>query len=324
MGAERRNIRARKDRRKTVKTLPDIIDVSRNILSHRNVRSNRDILPHRGISSHRNAPSRGATKLPTRRKEYQDPYNPAKMKINEHYSADVKKYLGVSACHVILDSEFCVTSKFLVNDGFAHDNIYAPNINRDECEALERFGVHAPHMSIEQFVCVVSNATNRHSVSSSVSSATNTVGNVSTVSSVTTQNPLSTIRPNAIWYDSMTNIGGNETYEHYAGVVLDNFLKCNMTVGRKCTVAVTLATRTNQPNSIHGTCEATSLNQIERLFAVRGFSVITHWHTIYKKNMMYAVWNLVHQPANTKSLPLLRWKDRTDRYVGFPAGYKLD
>jgi hypothetical protein len=293
-----------------------------------------------------------------RTKEYLDPYNPAKMKINDHYAVSTREYLGIRARHVILDSEFCITSKFLVNEGFARENIYAPNINREECDALTHFGVHSPHMSIEQFVSGAGggstdssgvnsangsvngsvsgtdssvNGSGASSVNGSGTSSTNSSESTSThnVSALSARNVparntiLSSIRPNALWYDSMTNIGGNETHDHYTGVVVDNFLKCNMTAGRKCTVAVTLATRTNQRRSIHGNCVSTSLDQIERLIALRGFVIAWKWDSVYKQNMLYAIWNLVYEPRHASPRQLLMWKGRSGRYIGFPTGYVL-
>lgn len=262
-------------------------------------------------ASNRSASNRSATPY-THKKTYIDPHNSAKLTINKQYAESTMKYLGSGASHVILDSKFCVTSKILVDEGFDPAKIYAPNINAAECRALKKFGVHSPHMSIEEFTTAVLPDAALSDVA---------------MSKVTSQGIMTqSVLPkeiNSLWYDSMTNIGGNIRENYYPCVVVDHFLKCNMRAGNKCTVAVTLSTRTNQINSIHGTCKDTAIEQIRRLVSMRGFIVASHWNDVYKKNMLYAVWHLVYDPSRVgPTVPLLKWKRNkgsvVDRYIGFP------
>jgi hypothetical protein len=226
----------------------------------------------------------------TRVKTYLDPDNTAKRLVNKHYAVRTRKYLGTSARNVILDTGACITSQQLVDEGFACDQIFAPNINMGDCKALTEYGVISPHMTIEEFL------------------RNYTVG------------------ANALWYDSMTNICGSVARQHYIGVVADLFLRQNrLYIGHACVLAVTMSTHNNMPDSIHGSSVKTLMTQVKRLAALRGFVIRYKYQVLYKKNMIYAMWHLLYDPMSAGRVRnLLVWKrSRTPRYCGFPAGYVL-
>lgn len=224
------------------------------------------------------------------KKTYLSPWDPAKLRINRIYAKVVKRCLGINARHVILDTEYCVTSRTLVEHGFSKTQITAPNINKHDCLKLMEFGIRAPLMTIEE--CL--NDGRR--------------------------------KPNALWYDSMTTIGGSVKNQHYPGVVADRFFLQNRSeIGKSCVFALTLTSHNNQTRSIHESNESTMIKQISRLAMSRGFVIEGCQWTWYKKNMIYGMWHLIYDPVAVlgKHKKLLMWKGTTNHVIGFPPGYDI-
>lgn len=222
-------------------------------------------------------------------KPYKDPFDPAKLCINRTYAKYTIKILGKTARHVVLDSRYRVTSETMVEHGVPKENIWAPNINKYDCDQLTQYGVSAPHTTIENCLLDVS------------------------------------IGPRAMWYDSMTTIGGRKDLGHYPGVVIDRFLAQNKTLGKSCVLAVTLAKRNNQEDCEYESQKSTIMKQLKRLVQLRGFVIRTQKVSEYKASMIFAMYHLIYDPTSAmgKHCKLLMWKDGRDQIIGFPAGYVL-
>lgn len=218
------------------------------------------------------------------------PYNPAKLRINCEYAKYIMKILGDNARHVILDSRYLVTSETMVNHGAPKENIWAPNIYQYDCDRLTQFGVCAPHITIEN--CLMD----------------------------------ATIAPRAMWYDSMTTIGGCKDLGHYPGVVVDRFLAQNKgRIGESCVLAATLVKRNNQEETEYDSQKSTIMRQLKRLIHLRGFVIRTTKISDYKGSMIFAMYHLAYDPTSSmdKHRRLLMWKDDRGQIIGFPLGYVL-
>lgn len=230
----------------------------------------------------------GTSKAPSSGKVYIYAGDSDKERINRHFSAEVASFLGKKAKVAILDSKHLVTSRCLTRHGIPRQNIWAPNEGRDDVHALCRFGVHSVQESFENFL--------------------------------SRQQGL-----NAMWYDSMTTIGGNAKKGHYIGTAVHRFLRQNQKPGQKCVVAVTVTSRNRCPESIHGTTESTVRRQISTLAMALGFEIISTMYCTYRSGkQQFGLWTLTYGASViVEPSALLTWQNDPHRYVSFPINYKF-
>lgn len=285
----------------------------------------RQVQPGRGANDRRGAKSGNVNhgiaaawiKPPTGRptKDYVGARDPRKDEINTHFARTVKSHVGTECVSVILDTARCVTSRRLVAEGFSARNIYAPNINRADCHALEEYGVNAPYMSIEELLC---------GWGENAASAGRRVDTNAASADTHAQCAGNRIVPRALWYDSQTDISGSALHGHYIGPVVDKFLLMNR--GRECVIAVSMAQRCNQREAVPAVdgvknTVAAMVEQIRRLISKRGFKPVGEYVQAYR-GMVYSVWCLcTRRGARVAGQDtLLMWEDR-DQIVTFPPGY---
>jgi hypothetical protein len=269
---------------------------------HHRACKNRGILNTRSIFTktcgHGKKPTKKSTRITAAKKQYDNYHDPIKRKINHLYAETVRRILGPSACHIILDAIECITSRTLVEYGFSKKRICAPNINEKECKALNKFGVNSPHTSIEK-------------------SLSNPYLWEWTASEI----------PNAFWYDSMTTVGGRAQYSHYIGLAADRFLLQNRTtIGKSCILAITFSVHNNQAEWTYGSGMQTMLKQIKRLAALRGFkSKVIGGPISYNRSMRFIMWHMIYDPESVRSnhKKLMMWLGSVDHIIGFPPGYEV-
>lgn len=225
-------------------------------------------------------------------KEYLHYTDPAKARINGIYARRSVAYTGRSYGHVILDTKHAVTSSHLIENGVPPENIWAPNINSEDCNGLEKFGVNAPQVLLDEFI----------------------------------NSPPGNIR--SMWADTMSSISGGGAVPTYAVAILDKFLLENRgDIGQRCFFAVTLTTRDrNGRRTIYGKCTTTFREQVKRLAQRRGFTIGARYSEVYRKNQWYAHWELKYDPAvvaGKKQKPLYNWRWSKNHIVGCPPGYKI-
>jgi hypothetical protein len=231
-------------------------------------------------------PKRVMTKQDT--KVYEHHMDPRKWAINSIFTRKVCRKFGTQTRVIVLDSEYGVTSKTLMNAGISGRNIFVPNINERDCTMLRKIGVMARNVSIEKYVS----------------------------GSASRDCP-------AFWYDSMTTISGNAAHGFYIGYAVDNYLqqfKKSTGFGFRstCLVAVTVIDRNNQ--DIHEYLSQRDIfkSQMRAVFGRHGFVISTRPRLLkYKNGCLFGMFELCYDPICAKRVAPLPWKGRP---IGFPAG----
>lgn len=211
----------------------------------------------------------------------------AKARINRLFTEEVVNILGEKAKVAILDSKHLVTSKCLHNGGIPLENIWAPNEGISDVQALRNYGVHSSNEAFETFLA-------------------------------------KPIGIDAMWYDSMTTIGGRVDKGHYIGKAVDLFLLQNQKPGKKCVVAITVSSRNRCKESIHRSTEATVRRQISVLASMRGFEIENTIYCTYRHGQQFGMWTLTYgAEVKMAKESLLTWQNDSSRYIGFPSNYKF-
>ncbi len=214
-------------------------------------------------------------------KKWYQSFCKAKDRINETFAMIVKETLGINAKFLVLDTYQGVTCRTLEKFGFSLENITAPNINHPQCVSLRNHGVSSPNKCIED--CVSSEY-------------------------------------NAVWYDSMTTMGGNKGDGFYVGLFAHRFLQAHYDTGRYCVLAISICNRSGIADSNVKPQKAMLEEQIMALIAWHGYTVKYSSVAAYKHGMIFGIWHLVPIRQRCLTYEFLTWKNST-RLIGFPPGF---
>lgn len=231
---------------------------------------------------------------PKKLKEYIAVNDPRKLVINKRFTNAVREQLGFKTKIAILDSEFGVTTKMLRETGFAHRQIFAPNMNPYVCRTLKQlYDVHSQHTKMEEFI--------------------------------------TSFAGNALFQDGMTTIAGNETDDLYSLQVVDQFLKRLVVQGHTTgIVAVTIMSRCNKVEAnikvggIKLRQKDILTNQMRAIISVNGFVFEDHDEFVdqYKKECCFGMWTVRYAPDEARPEQFYRMH-RSKQIIGFPKGYKI-
>ncbi len=214
-------------------------------------------------------------------KKYLDPYCEAKSAINKYYAESSVSFLGASATYAILDTKLGLTSQALIAQGVSAQNIYAINMNNEDCVGLTRLGIRSEQVQLER-------------------------ANVTT---------------DALWYDSETTFTGSPEHYFYPGLVADGFLANHAgKPGKKISFAITVSLRNKSKKAAYDGHGATvAVDQMRRLIAAHGYKIHNQYVNQYKSTQLFAKWDLEYRPSRAcKPRPLRTWKNST-QLIGFPV-----
>ena len=217
----------------------------------------------------------------TKLKLYTAQKNPAKMNVNAVFASNIVEFLGVDKKIIVLDSEHGITCKTLIAAGIEPWLITPANMNLYICEALRPLRIRDYHGNIEDGVSMT--------------------------------------RFDAAWYDGMTTMNGRKDLQTYIGLFAHRFLLTNH--GRRCVMAITVNTQSNNTDCNYLPQKKMFERQIEALIAYHGFVVVGEpVVNPYKESHIFGMWNLV--PATSAiHHPVLLTHLGSRRLVGFPEGF---
>jgi hypothetical protein len=245
-------------------------------------RTPRTHTPRKRLPINRYQPDRIYRQVETgKNKKYLDPYCEAKSEINKYYAESTSSFLGASATYAVLDTKLGLTSQTLIDQGVPKQNIYAINMNNDDCVGLRQLGIRSERVQLER-------------------------ANITT---------------DALWYDSETTFTGSPRYYFYPGLVADRFLANHTgKPGKKISFAITVSLRNKSKKAAYDGHGATvAVDQMRRLIAAHRYKIHNQYVNQYKSTQLFAKWDLEYCPSRAcKPRPLRTWKN-SPQLIGFPV-----